>query len=90
MTLPDPTIFKDINAHSIYDIGSYVVFSNDDYNRVFKHGCFGNYSQREYEETNKFGIQIRKDGLGVTQVMKLIQDNVGRNLKEEWTKISKM
>lgn len=43
MTIIDPTIFKDISHHSIYDIGSYVVFSNDDYKKVFKHGGYGNY-----------------------------------------------
>jgi hypothetical protein len=84
MTIPDPTIFKDISKHSIYDIGSYVVFSNDDYKKVFKHGSFGNYLKKEFEETKKFGIQIRKDGLGITQVMQLIQDNSNRNLKEDW------
>jgi hypothetical protein len=45
MTLPDPSIFKEINKHSIYDIGSYIVFSNDDYKKVFKHGMFGNYDK---------------------------------------------
>jgi hypothetical protein len=45
MTLPDPSIFKEMNKHSIYDIGSYIVFSNDDYKKVFKHGMFGNYDQ---------------------------------------------
>lgn len=59
-----------------------MVFSNDDYKKVFKHGMFGNYSNMEYQETNKFGIQIRKDGLGITQVMQLIQDNANKNMKE--------
>ena len=57
---------------------------------MFKHGSFGNYEDKEYAITNKFGIQIRKDGLGITQVMQLIQDNANRNMKEEWEKISKM
>lgn len=82
MTIPDPTIFKEITKHSVYDIGSYTVFSNDDYKKVFKHGSFGNYNQNEYESTKKFGIQIRKDGLGITQVMQHIQDNVNKNMKE--------
>lgn len=81
MTIPDPSIFKEINKHSIYDIGSYVVFSNDDYKKVFKHGSFGNYSKNEYENTKKFGIQIRKDGIGITQVMQIIQDNANKDLK---------
>lgn len=82
MTIPDPTIFKEINKHSIYDIGSYAVFSNDDYKKVFKHGSFGNFDSNEYKSTKKFGIQIRKDGLGIAQVMQIIQDNAGKNLKE--------
>jgi hypothetical protein len=45
MTLPDPSIFKEIHQHSVYDIGSYMVFSNDDYKKVFKHGSFGNYDE---------------------------------------------
>ena len=90
MTLPDPSIFKEINQHSVYDIGSYMVFSNDDYKKVFKHGAFGNYDANEYKSTKKFGIQIRKDGLGITQVMQLMQNNNGRNLKSEWEKIVKL
>lgn len=81
MTIPDPTIFKEINKHSVYDIGNYTVFSNDDYKKVFKHGSYGNYDKNEFDVTKKFGIQIRKDGLGIAQVMQLIQDNVGKNMK---------
>ena len=66
MTLPDPSIFKEINQHSIYNIGSYIVFSNEDYKKVFKHGSFGNYDKKEYQHSKKFGIQIRKEGLGIT------------------------
>ena len=45
MTLSDPSIFKEISKHNNYDIGSCIVFSNDDYKKVFKHGMFGNYDQ---------------------------------------------
>lgn len=90
MTLPDPSIFKEINQHSIYDIGSYIVFSNDDYKKVFKHGSFGNYDQGEYKYVNKFGIQIRKDGLGIGQVMQIIQNNANKDMKQEWEKIAKL
>ncbi len=82
MTLPDPSIFKEMNKHSIYDIGSYVVFSNDDYKKIFKHGMFGNYQENEYKLTQKFGIQIRKDGLGITHVMQLMQNNLNRDMKQ--------
>ena len=43
---------------------------------------FGNYQDNEYKLTQKFGIQIRKDGLGITQVMQLMQNNLDRDMKQ--------
>ena len=43
--LTDPTILKRINEHTEYDIGSYILFNNEDYNKVFRAGSFGNYGK---------------------------------------------
>lgn len=55
----DPTILKQVYEHSEYDIGFYCLYSQDDMKKVFKHGCFGLYTDQEYASTRKFGIQIR-------------------------------
>jgi len=59
ITILDPTILKSINEHSYYDVGSYIIFSNEDYKTVFKNKVFGIY-QKEHNLTNKFSIMIRK------------------------------
>lgn len=40
----DPTIVKNINEHTEYDVGFYCLFSSEDMKRAFKHHCFGQYT----------------------------------------------
>jgi len=69
----NPTILKSINEHSYYDVGSYIIFSNEDFRTVFKNKAFGIF-EREYEVTEKFSIMIRKESIGISNVMKLLQN----------------
>jgi hypothetical protein len=73
ITFLDPTILKSINEHSYYDVGSYIIFSNEDYATVFKNKAFGIY-QREHAVTDKFSIMIRNESIGIANVMKRIQE----------------
>lgn len=70
----DPTILKPINEQSYYDVGSYTLFSGEDQRTVFKNKTFGIYS-KELEHTGKFCIMIRKESIGITNVMKILQNN---------------
>jgi hypothetical protein len=72
ITFIDPTILKGISEHTYYDVGSYIIFSNEDYKTVFKNKMFGIYS-KEFEYTNKFSIMIRKESIGIGNVMKALQ-----------------
>lgn len=69
----DPTILKTIDEHSEYDVGSYALFRNDDFKKMFKHGAYGNYDKNEWAQTQKFAIQIRREGLSIINVMKLLE-----------------
>lgn len=73
LTFIDPTILKNINEHTYYDVGSYIIFSNEDYKTVFKNKMYGIYN-REFEYTNKFSIMIRKESIGIANVMRAIQN----------------
>lgn len=42
----DPTILKTIDEHSEYDVGSFALFRNDDFKKIFKHSAFGNYDKK--------------------------------------------
>jgi hypothetical protein len=53
-------------------VGSYVLFSNEDYRTVFKNKAYGIH-EKEHELTDKFSIMMRKESIGITNVMKLIQ-----------------
>lgn len=72
ITFIDPTILKAIHEHTYYDVGSYIIFSNEDYKTVFKNRVFGIY-QKEFEYTNKFSIMIRKESIGIANLMRTIQ-----------------
>lgn len=72
ITFQDPTILKGINEHSYYDVGSYILFSNEDHRTVFKNKSFG-VQEKEYEITGKFSIMVRKESIGILNVMKTIQ-----------------
>lgn len=45
ITFLDPTILKSISEHTFYDVGSYIIFSNEDYKTVFKNKMFGIYNK---------------------------------------------
>jgi len=58
ISFQDPTILKDINEHSYYDVASYILFSDKDFRRVFPTRAFGIY-EKEFEMTKKFSIMVR-------------------------------
>ncbi len=72
ITFLDPTSLKNINEHTYYDVGSYTLFSDEDFRTVFKNKCFGIY-EKEYEVTKKFSMMIRKESIGIANVMKILQ-----------------
>ncbi len=71
ITFLDPTILKPIGEHTYYDVGSYIIFSNEDYRTLFKNKPFGIFNL-EFEYTNKFSIMIRKESIGLANVMRAI------------------
>lgn len=73
ITFTDPTILKPINEQSYYDVASYTLFSSEDHKAVFKNKPFGIYS-KELEHTEKFCVMIRKESIGITNVMKIYQN----------------
>jgi len=73
ITFTDPTILKPISEHSYYDVGSYTLFSSEDQKAVFKNKPFGIYS-KELDHTEKFCVMIRKESIGITNVMKTLQN----------------
>ena len=73
ITFIDPTILKPIGDHTYYDVGSYIIFSNEDYKTVFKNKMFGIYN-REFDYTNKFSIMVRKESIGIANVMRAIHN----------------
>lgn len=50
--------------------------------KVFKHGCFGLYSENEYECTKKFGVQIREECVSIGEIIKTISLN--KNNEINW------
>lgn len=54
-------------------MGSYTLFSSEDQKAVFKNKPFGVFS-KELEHTGKFSVMIRKESIGITNVMKTLQD----------------
>lgn len=53
--------------------------------KVFKHGCFGLYTDQEYGNTRKFGIQIREESISIAAVMKIIMDKMEREKKGKFS-----
>lgn len=73
ITFTDPTILKTINEHSYYDVGSFILFSNEDFKSVFKNKAFGIFD-KSFQKTGKCSIMIRKECIGIANVMKAIQE----------------
>ena len=57
-------------------------------NKVFKHGCFGMYSENEYIHTLKFGVQIREESVSIGQLIKYI--NGHKDKKVDWGMFKEM
>ena len=54
-------------------MASYILFSDKDFRKVFPSKAFGIY-EKEFSMTNKFSIMIRKESIGIANVMKAIQN----------------
>ncbi len=81
----DPTIIKGINEHTEYDVGFYCLYTEDDMKKVFKHGCFGLYTDQEWGCTNKFSIQIREESVALAAVMKIIMAKLESEKKNKFS-----
>lgn len=74
-----------MNEHTEYDVGFYCLYTEDDMRKVFKHGCFGLYSDQEWGHTHKFGIQIREESISIAAAMKLVMDKLESEKKTKFT-----
>lgn len=69
-----------ISTQDMQDIGTYTVFPENHWKRMFKIKAFGQLENMEYERNKTYGVMTREEGLRLTNEMHRLTTPSERNL----------